>query len=116
MSFYHGKKNYIKELFDTSLPKNIMKLTIPSDQDITATNFYKSLIEGEKCRIINNEYAIWYLGGLKSQSTETQSVELDFEIEEYQKDISMAIDTIRKAQESIVYIKRRNDDDWYGTL
>jgi hypothetical protein len=28
----------------------------------------------------------------------------------------MAIDTIRKAQESIVYIKRRVEDGWYDTL
>ncbi|AGE58115.1 hypothetical protein PBCVNW6652_735R [Paramecium bursaria Chlorella virus NW665.2] len=91
-------------------------MNIPSNQDIMATNFYKSLIEGEKCRIVNNEYAIWYLESLKYRSAETESVNIDFEIDEYKNDISMAIDTIRKAQESIVYIKRRVEDGWYDDL
>ena len=89
-------------------------MNIPSNQDIQATNFYKSLIEGEKCRIVNNEYAIWYLESLKYRSPDTYNI--DLEIDDYKNDISMAIDTIRKAQESIVYIKRRVEDGWYDTL
>lgn len=91
-------------------------MNIPSNQDIMATNFYKSLIEGEKCRIVNNEYAIWYLESMKYRPAETESINIDFEIDEYKNDISMAIDTIRKAQESIVYIKRRVEDGWYDDL
>jgi hypothetical protein len=90
------------------------RFDVPSDQDTQAIDFYKSLIEGENCRIVNSEYAIWYLESLKYQSTDTYNI--DFEIEEYKKDISMAIDTIRKAQESIVYIRRRVEDGWYDTL
>jgi len=91
-------------------------MNIPSNQDIMASNFYKSLIEGEQCRIVNNEYAIWYLESLKYRLAETESVNIDFEIDEYKNDISMAIDTIRKAQESIIYIKRRIQDGWYDVL
>ena len=91
-------------------------MNIPSNQDIMASNFYKSLIEGEQCRIVNNEYAIWYLESLKYQLAETESVNIDFEIDEYKNDISMAIDTIRKAQESIIYIKRWVQDGWYDVL
>ncbi|AGE50923.1 hypothetical protein PBCVCVB1_656L [Paramecium bursaria Chlorella virus CVB-1] len=91
-------------------------MNIPSNQDIMASNFYKSLIEGEKCRIVNNEYAIWYLENLKYRLAETETVNIDFEIDEYKNDISMAIDTIRKARESIIYIKRRVEDGWYDDL
>lgn len=91
-------------------------MNIPSDQDIQATNFYKSLIEGEKRRIVDNEYAIWYLESLQPRSSETETLNIDYEIGEYKDDISMAIDTIRKAQESIMYIKRRHEDGWYDDL